>query len=286
MSSRRWAFIVWPSICRCSGLSRLWPPGGLEHPQATLACGASGLVGDCAGLYRRQSMEEVLSTLDLALPSERAEAVSKSAITQARARLGQAPLRWLFAHTAQAWCAQDKARHAWKGLSLWAMDGTTFRVPDSEENRAHFGAQAYASGKLASYPASARAVNVHLHPDRIRLPTSPSALTARTKCFTPRPSLAPLPITTLTVFDRGFLSAEILLGLTLSGERRHFLIPAKSNSRRWESPLGRIRRTAACALRVSRLSQSQSASSAQILGGACSTGRIWPAGGCARCSRH
>jgi len=89
-------------------------------------------------LFRLQSMMEVLSTLDLALPDMRVEAVYKSVITQARARLGQAPLQWLFKQTA----------NQWKGLSLWAVDGTTFRVPDSTENRAHFGAQRYVSGKL------------------------------------------------------------------------------------------------------------------------------------------
>ena len=76
-------------------------------------------------LFRRQSMEEVLSTLDLALPDMRVEAVCKSAITQARARLGQAPLQWLFEQTAKAWCAQEISANQWKGLSLWAVDGTT-----------------------------------------------------------------------------------------------------------------------------------------------------------------
>ena len=37
----------------------------------------------------------------------------------------------------------------------------------------------------------------------------------------------------LTVFDRGFLCAEILLGLTQGGQERHYLIPAKSNTK-WE----------------------------------------------------
>lgn len=32
------------------------------------------------------------------------------------------------------------------------MDGTTLRTPDSPANREHFGAQGYASGKVASYP--------------------------------------------------------------------------------------------------------------------------------------
>ena len=40
-------------------------------------------------LYRHQSMPEVLATLDLALPSATEQPVSKSAVTQARQRLGQ-----------------------------------------------------------------------------------------------------------------------------------------------------------------------------------------------------
>jgi hypothetical protein len=32
------------------------------------------------------------------------------------------------------------------------------------------------------------------------------------------------------VFDKGFLAAEILCGLTMNGHNRHFLIPAKSNT--------------------------------------------------------
>ena len=46
------------------------------------------------------------------------------------------------------------------------MDGTTFRAPDSAENRAHFGAQSYASGKVASYP-QVRAVSVTAIPTHL-----------------------------------------------------------------------------------------------------------------------
>ncbi|WP_197383888.1 transposase domain-containing protein, partial [Ralstonia pseudosolanacearum] len=100
-------------------------------------------------MYRHWSISEVVDSLDLALPNESAAFVSKSAITQARERIGQAPLAWLFKRTAQAWTLQDGARHAIKGLSLWAIDGTTLRTADSPANREHFGAQGYASGKVA-----------------------------------------------------------------------------------------------------------------------------------------
>ena len=44
-------------------------------------------------------------------------------------------------------------------------------------------------------------------------------------------SLLPqIPEDSLTVFDKGFLPAEILCGLTMGARNRHFLIPAKSNT--------------------------------------------------------
>ncbi len=103
-------------------------------------------------MYRHRSISEVLDGLDLALPSEDTPFVSKSAVAQARQRIGEAPLAWLFDRTARAWTRQDAAHHTFKALSLWAMDGTTLRTPDSPANREHFGAQGYVSGKVASYP--------------------------------------------------------------------------------------------------------------------------------------
>lgn len=45
--------------------------------------------------------------------------------------------------------------------------------------------------------------------------------------------LIPIPDHSLTVFDKGFLSAELLLQVQQNGTERHWLIPAKNNSR-WE----------------------------------------------------
>src|ERR1700758_2833636 len=70
-------------------------------------------------MYRHWSINEVLDSLDLALPNEAVPFVSKSAVAQARQRVGEAPLAWLFEQTARAWTTQDASRHAFKGLSLW-----------------------------------------------------------------------------------------------------------------------------------------------------------------------
>ena len=182
-------------------------------------------------LYRGQSMPEVLASLDLALPSASDQPVSKSAVSQARQRLGAAPLQSLFDQTARAWCAQDAERHAWKGLSLWAMDGTTFRAADSAKNRAHFGAQAYAGGRLASYP-QVRAVSVTAIPTHLVANVAFGEY-GQNEMLYAKTLIAGIADHSLTVFDRGFLSAEILLGLTQGGLERHYLIPAKSNTK-WE----------------------------------------------------
>ena len=182
-------------------------------------------------LYRRQSMPEVLATLDLALPASSAQPVSKSAVTQARQRLGAEPLGQLFDQTAQAWCRQDAERHAWQGLSLWAMDGTTFRTPDSADNRAYFGAQAYASGKVASYP-QVRAVSVTAIPTHLVSDIAFGAY-GQNEMLYAKTLIGRIVDHSLTVFDRGFLCAEILLGLTLGGQERHYLIPAKANTK-WD----------------------------------------------------
>ena len=103
-------------------------------------------------MYRHKSIGEVLDDLGLALPDAQTPFVTKSAAAQARQRLGAEPLQWLFERSAQAWCEQDRRPYAFKGLQLFAMDGTTLRTHDTPDNRAHFGAQNYAGDTVAGYP--------------------------------------------------------------------------------------------------------------------------------------
>lgn len=182
-------------------------------------------------LYRHKSIGEVLDDLDLALPNEQAPFVSKSAIAQARQRLGEAPLQWLFERSAQAWCEQDRRVYQFKGLQLFAMDGTTLRTHDTEDNRDHFGAQGYIGETVASYPqvrgVTLTALPTHLIRDAVFGPYGTNEMRYAKQL------VGQIPADSLTVFDRGFLSAEILCALTVGADNRHFLIPAKSNTK-WE----------------------------------------------------
>lgn len=182
-------------------------------------------------LYRHKSIGEVLDDLGLALPNEQAPFVSKSAVAQARQRLGYAPLQWLFERSAQAWCEQDRRANQFKGLQLFAMDGTTLRTHDTTDNRDHFGAQSYVGETVASYPqvrgVTLTALPTHLIRDAVFGPYGTNEMRYAKQL------VGQIPADSLTVFDRGFLSAEILCALTAGIDNRHFLIPAKSNTK-WE----------------------------------------------------
>ncbi|WP_175425684.1 IS4 family transposase [Trinickia violacea] len=182
-------------------------------------------------LYRHQSISEVVDGLELALPAPDASFVSKSAITQARQRTGAAPLAWLFHESARNWVAQDQAQYLFKGFSLFAMDGTTLRTADSAANRRHFGASAAVHDRVGSYPqlraVTLTAIPTHLVRDVEFGPYDVNEM------ISARELMPRVPENSITVFDKGFLSAQLLCSLVAGGENRHFIIPAKSNTR-WE----------------------------------------------------
>ncbi|MFL6719176.1 MAG: transposase domain-containing protein [Burkholderiaceae bacterium] len=60
--------------------------------------------------YRHQSISEVVDELDLALPDMKDSFVIKSAVAQARQRLGAEPLKALFAISARAWRSRMASR--------------------------------------------------------------------------------------------------------------------------------------------------------------------------------
>lgn len=178
-------------------------------------------------LYRSQSMSEVVDSLDLVMPDGRSPYLAKSAVSQARARLGEEPLAWLFRTSAAAWDGQMPS--LWQGLRLYALDGTTFRTPDSAENRAYFGAQSYSSGVVASYPqvrgVTLMALATHLVCDFAFGRYGSNEMNYARALL---PSIADA---SLTILDRGFYCAEILLDIELQGRQRHWLMPARSNTR-------------------------------------------------------
>ncbi len=179
-------------------------------------------------LVRDRSIAHVVQQLDLAMPTaDGMRTVASSAIAQARARLGAEPMEWLYERTATEWAVASADRDRWRGLALYGVDGSTLRIPDSDENRAHFGSQNAGKRGDTGYPmvrlVAVMALRSHL---------------VAGACFGPyktderqyaKALWSTIPEESLVLLDRNYLQASALVGLASTS--RHWLTPAKSNTK-------------------------------------------------------
>ena len=177
------------------------------------------------GLLRDLPIADVIERLDLAVGEDRT--VARSAIPPARVRVGAAPLEWLFVRSAHEWALRSAERERWRGLSLWAVDGTTLRVADSVENRAHFKGQP--SGKAgrgdSGYPSLRMVVLMALRSHLILAASFGPYLTdERTYA---EDVWEALPEQSLVIVDRNYVQANIMaMGDEARGQ--HWLMRAKT----------------------------------------------------------
>ena len=185
------------------------------------------VIGMC--LFRDLSLKELVTTLDLALPGSRGVRVAPSSIVQAKQRLGDEPLRWLFERLATSWGHASARRHAWRGLALYGADGTTVRIPDSVENRAHFGGQDTRWDSTSGYPL-VRMVTLMALRSHILAGASFGPYSSNEHIYAN--DLWPLiPADSLTIVDRAFLGARVLIGLERTGTNRHWLTRATARTK-------------------------------------------------------
>jgi hypothetical protein len=180
-------------------------------------------------LFRNRSIADVVSKLDLALPSTLGRDVATSGIIQARQRLGADPVARLFHRSATEWAHASAAAHPWRGLSLYVADGSSLRLPDTPENRQYFGGQPSSDGTVSSYPlarvVAVMAVRSHILADVAFGPYDVAELTYADALWDS------LPANSLTILDKGFLGAHALLAIEREGASRHWLTRAKSNTK-------------------------------------------------------
>jgi hypothetical protein len=181
-------------------------------------------------LLRNQSNERVVALLDLALPSEKGDSAAKSAITQARQRLGEEPMAYLFVTTADRWAQASARRHQWRGLALYGVDGTTNRVPDSPENWKAFGGQCGNGSRNGSaYPMVRIVALMALRSHLVASWQFADYATGETTLF--NGLWQELPDHSLTIADRNYLVANDLCAIENSGRNRHWLTRAKKNTK-------------------------------------------------------
>ena len=179
-------------------------------------------------LFRDRPIEDVVSKLDLALPGS-GGTVARSSVSQARSRLGSEPMRWLFERSASAWARTSADAHRWRGLALYGIDGSSLRVPDTPENRGYFGGQSGRKGTESGYPM-VRVVALMVLRSHLLAGVWFGPYGGTNELGPAKELQACIPTESLTVVDRGFLAASMLLGIQ-SGQNRHWLTRAKSSSK-------------------------------------------------------
>lgn len=179
------------------------------------------------GLWRNRSIADVCDKLALVLPQPdgRTVPVAPSALTQARERLGEEPLRYLFLSSAQAWAEQESGAD-FLGLKLLSVDGTTLHVPDSEANTDAFGR---IDEKVSGYPSvrlvSLLSVRSHVLWDVAFGPCRDGEIRYAERL------VGSAPAHSLTLFDRAYFAAELLLSWQQQQTDCHWLTPLKSKLR-------------------------------------------------------
>lgn len=179
-------------------------------------------------LMRDRPIQEVVRKLELALPNDADTPVACSAIVQARQRVGEEPLQWLFERTGRQWAHDSARQQAWRGLALYGVDGSNLRIADSDANRAHFGGHEGPRGE-SGYPmvriVTLMALRSHLLAAAEVGPFKKGELTLAHALWNS------IPPGSLTIMDRGFFSAAVLLGIQERGDSRHWLIRLRSDTK-------------------------------------------------------
>lgn len=177
-------------------------------------------------LFADRSIVDVVDHLDLSLPG--VKSLAPSAVHQARARLGAAPMEWLFRKVAGAYQTSPTSIERYCGLELYGVDGSCARVQDSDVNFEYFGKPGGRGGSNdAGYPQLRIAVLMNL---RSRLvadasfgPYGSSEQTLATELW------KTVCDDSLTILDRGFINYAVFASLTSSGENRHLLVRMRAN---------------------------------------------------------
>lgn len=176
-------------------------------------------------LFRTESVRQLINKLDIVLPQE-VDYVARSAVTQARKKLGVNVVRDVFHQTAGTW--HERAEHPhWNGLNLYGVDGVVWRTPESKENSATFARTANKASE-AGYPqvrmVCMMELSSHLLVDSAFDSVSENEMNLASHL------IKRLPDNSLTLFDKGFYSLGLLHDWQEKGLNTHWLLPLKKGT--------------------------------------------------------
>lgn len=176
--------------------------------------------------FRNEPISEVARRLNICADGLANELLlADSALSQARQRLGAQPVEWLFRHCAQHWGHERYPSDEWHGLQVFAVDGALFRTQDTPELRAHFGSGNTATERQTPYPMLrlVALMNVRSHV------LVNAAISPYRKGEIPLAAdfIQSIPANSVTLLDKGFFSADLLLNIASGDKNQHWLIPER-----------------------------------------------------------
>lgn len=179
-------------------------------------------------LFRDEPVHEVARRLNICAQGLASDSLlAKSGVTEARKRLGADPVESLFRKTGNQWGSERYDGDSWQDLQVFAVDGALLRTPDTPELRDHFGSGNTSTERQTPFPMMrlVALMNVRSHVI-LNAQLSPYR---RSEMRLADDFLQQIPNHSVTLFDKGFWGADLLLGLATAGENRHWLIPARKN---------------------------------------------------------
>jgi hypothetical protein len=179
-------------------------------------------------LFRDEPVHEVARRLNICAQGLASDhLLAKSGVTEARKRLGADPIEWLFRKTGNQWGGERYDGDTWQDLQVFAVDGALLCTPDNPELRDHFGSGNTSTERQTPFPmmrlVALMNVRSHVILDAQLSPYRRSEMPMADEF------LRQIPNHSVTLFDKGFWSADLLLSMASAGENRHWLLPARKN---------------------------------------------------------
>lgn len=177
-------------------------------------------------LFRNEPVSEVARRLNICTQGlSNDKLLARSGVSQARQRLGAQPLQWLFRQTGQCWGKERYPKDDRHGLQVLAADGAVLRTPDTPALREHFGSGNTGTDRQTPFPMMRLVALMNVR--------SPIVLDAqlspyrRSEIRLADTFVDRIPDHSITLLDKGFWSADLLLHLADGDQQRHWLIPAR-----------------------------------------------------------
>lgn len=176
-------------------------------------------------LFADRSIRDVVDHLGLVFRG--VGSLAPSAIPQARYRLGEEPMKWLFHRVADAY-ADSPGVPTYHGMSLYAVDGSCLRVQDSDENFEFFGKPGGRGGPNDSgYPQIRVATLMNLETRLLKdAAFGPFATAEQTLAEELWDQVSD---NSVTILDRGFINYAVFASLLDSGDNKHLLVRLRAD---------------------------------------------------------